>query len=280
MVFGSITKPLIDALLFPQKQSIMNVAELPSFEELHISLLEDGGPSDEGVQQTLPRRGSLSLLISQPTSTVHYFWRKFDDRYMRPMFGGRGFVPFVPSSPTGSHFSIGIYLLAHRDSEFDCAVVSCSLYIYHRKRSLKFLFLGLFTATIIINGGVICAFIAGKVLLEALILLSAVVPALTGYFFWVSKKGKAVADLSNLELFLFSSFIILFLTGFIQMFFPLGSTTAVAICGGIYAMIFSWYLLYDMEKLMKRFTYDEYIWASTQFYLDFLDIFPLTGLLS
>jgi hypothetical protein len=26
-------------------------------------------------------------------------WRKFDDRFMRPVFGGRGFVPFVPGSP-------------------------------------------------------------------------------------------------------------------------------------------------------------------------------------
>ncbi|XP_042475168.1 sodium/hydrogen exchanger 1-like [Macadamia integrifolia] len=98
VVFGSITKPLIDAL---QKPSNVNAAELPSFEELHIPLLEDGGPSDEGVQQTIPRRGSLSLLISHPTSTVHFFWRKFDDRFMRPVFGGRGFVPFVPGSPTG-----------------------------------------------------------------------------------------------------------------------------------------------------------------------------------
>ncbi|KAJ4955595.1 hypothetical protein NE237_012378 [Protea cynaroides] len=101
VVFGSITKPMIDALLFQQsKPSNTDASELPSFEELHISLLEDGGPVDEGSQREFPRRGSLSLLISHPTTTVHYFWRKFDDRYMRPVFGGRGFVPFVPGSPT------------------------------------------------------------------------------------------------------------------------------------------------------------------------------------
>jgi len=33
-----------------------------------------------------------------PTTTVHYFWRKFDDKFMRPVFGGRGFVPVVPGS--------------------------------------------------------------------------------------------------------------------------------------------------------------------------------------
>lgn len=34
-----------------------------------------------------------------PTTTVHYFWRKFDDKFMRPVFGGRGFVPVAPGSP-------------------------------------------------------------------------------------------------------------------------------------------------------------------------------------
>ncbi|XP_042518558.1 sodium/hydrogen exchanger 1-like [Macadamia integrifolia] len=104
IVFGSITKPLIEALLFQHsKQSNTDASENQSSEELHISLLENGLlPSEEGGHGTLTRRSSLSLLISYPTSTVHYFWRKFDDRFMRPMFGGRGFVPFVPSSPTGA----------------------------------------------------------------------------------------------------------------------------------------------------------------------------------
>jgi sodium/hydrogen exchanger 8 len=29
----------------------------------------------------------------------HHYWRKFDDGFMRPVFGGRG---FVPGSPTES----------------------------------------------------------------------------------------------------------------------------------------------------------------------------------
>ena len=36
-------------------------------------------------------------------SSVHRTWRKFDNAYMRPMFGGRGFVPhlsFVVSGET------------------------------------------------------------------------------------------------------------------------------------------------------------------------------------
>lgn len=34
-----------------------------------------------------------------PATTVHYFWRQFDDNFMRPIFGGWGFVPVVPGTP-------------------------------------------------------------------------------------------------------------------------------------------------------------------------------------
>lgn len=46
------------------------------------------------------RPSSLRALLSTPTHTVHRLWRKFDDSFMRPMFGGRGFVPVEPVSPS------------------------------------------------------------------------------------------------------------------------------------------------------------------------------------
>lgn len=56
--------------------------------------------------------------------------------------------------------------------------------------------------------------IAGKIVLEALILTSAVVSSLTGYTFWASKKGK---DFSFLGPFLFTSLFTLFLVGMMQV---------------------------------------------------------------
>lgn len=74
---------------------------MQSLEDLRILLLENGENTDQGSnQQAVPRASGLRLLISYPTTTVHYFWRKFDVKFVRPVFGGRGFVPFVPSSPT------------------------------------------------------------------------------------------------------------------------------------------------------------------------------------
>ncbi|XP_077240631.1 sodium/hydrogen exchanger 1-like isoform X2 [Tasmannia lanceolata] len=98
MVFGSITKPMIGALLFQRMRPGNPDSEPASLEDIHLLFLENG---DEECDLQLPKRSSLSLLIRHPTSTVHYFWRKFDDRFMRPVFGGRGFAPFVPGSPTG-----------------------------------------------------------------------------------------------------------------------------------------------------------------------------------
>lgn len=53
---------------------------------------------DMDSQETL-RPSSLRSLLATPTRSVHRFWRRFDDAYMRPMFGGRGFVPIHPGSP-------------------------------------------------------------------------------------------------------------------------------------------------------------------------------------
>nr|KYP74394.1 Sodium/hydrogen exchanger 2 [Cajanus cajan] len=90
VVFGSITKPLIEAVQ-PRhlKPSIFDSTDIP--EDLRLQLLENNVP-------IIQRRSRLSLLMSYPTTTVHYFWRKFDDKVMRPVFGGRGFVPSVPAS--------------------------------------------------------------------------------------------------------------------------------------------------------------------------------------
>ncbi|OVA20098.1 Na+/H+ exchanger [Macleaya cordata] len=97
VVFGSITKPLIECVLFGRKSDTPQPASL---EDIRLLFLDNGGPLDEMGQPILPRGSSIGLLMQYPASTVHYFWRKFDDKYMRPVFGGRGFVPVVPGSPT------------------------------------------------------------------------------------------------------------------------------------------------------------------------------------
>ncbi|KAA8536900.1 hypothetical protein F0562_029378 [Nyssa sinensis] len=103
VVFGSVTKPLIQAVQLRHVKSMTSdAADFASLEDLRLLFLENGEQSDNGNDQPAPKRSSFRLMMRYPTSTVHYFWRKFDDKFMRPVFGGRGFVPFVPSSPTGA----------------------------------------------------------------------------------------------------------------------------------------------------------------------------------
>lgn len=88
-------------LLRNAKPDVSDATDIPSLDDLRLLFIENGGPSEPGEdQQGVPKRNSLRLLITHPTWTVHYLWRQFDDRFMRPVFGGRGFVPFVPRSPT------------------------------------------------------------------------------------------------------------------------------------------------------------------------------------
>ncbi|KAL3538008.1 hypothetical protein ACH5RR_001374 [Cinchona calisaya] len=103
VVFGSVTNPLIQAVLLNNaKPSTSEENDFASFDDLRLMFLENGEPRDTSNGQSAPRRSNLELFIRYPTSTVHHLWRKFDDKFMRPVFGGRGFVPFVPGSPTSA----------------------------------------------------------------------------------------------------------------------------------------------------------------------------------
>lgn len=101
-VFGLMTKPLVRILLPPSKQTTSMISSEPSSpKSVIVPLLSNGHDSeaDKGSQHA-NRPTCLRMLLSIPSHTVHHYWRRFDDSFMRPVFGGRGFVPFVPGSPT------------------------------------------------------------------------------------------------------------------------------------------------------------------------------------
>lgn len=99
-VFGSVTKPLIEAVqLRHSKQAISDSTDY--HDELRLLFLESDASINETNDQPFQRRSSLSLMMRYPATTVHYYWRQFDDKFMRPIFGGRDFVPAVPGTPLG-----------------------------------------------------------------------------------------------------------------------------------------------------------------------------------
>jgi len=50
-------------------------------------LSSDEGASSSSIVLEQAKR-SLSMLLERPVHMVHIYWMKFDDRFMRPIFGG------------------------------------------------------------------------------------------------------------------------------------------------------------------------------------------------
>lgn len=56
------------------------------------------------------------------------------------------------------------------------------------------------------------------------------------------------------------------------MFFPMGKLGTM-IYGCIGAIIFSGFIIYDTDNLIKRYSYDEYVAAASALYLDIINLF-------
>ncbi|CAN1232986.1 Protein LIFEGUARD 4, partial [Linum perenne] len=175
--------------------------------------------------------------------------------------------------------------------------VLCPLYFYHQKHPVNYILLAIFTIAIAFSVGVTCAFTSGKIILESAILTTVVVVALTLYTFWAAKKGY---DFNFLGPFLFAALLVLMVFSFIQVcmqlfalithdhcmpsiwcltpwihmqiLFPLGKVS-VMIYGCFASIIFCGYIVYDTDNLIKRYSYDEYIWAAVSLYLDIINLF-------
>ncbi|EFJ21534.1 hypothetical protein SELMODRAFT_150230 [Selaginella moellendorffii] len=148
-------------------------------------------------------------------------------------------------------------------------ILLCVIHPYRQSHPINLILLGIFTVCLSLPVGISCAFTRGDIVLEALILTAAIGFGLTAYTYWAAKRGQ---DFSFLGPFLFVAVIILILWGLIQSFFPITSL-GTSIYAGIGALIFSAYIVYDTDNLIKRFDYDDYVWASIALYLDILNLF-------
>ncbi|XP_050216257.1 sodium/hydrogen exchanger 4 [Mercurialis annua] len=86
LVFGFLTKPLIYVILPHDETNHANHREekIPKNDE-RLPLLSLGESAATNLQRA---SDSLSMLIESPAYTIHYYWKKFDNAYMRPVFGG------------------------------------------------------------------------------------------------------------------------------------------------------------------------------------------------
>jgi FtsH-binding integral membrane protein len=79
-------------------------------------------------------------------------------------------------------------------------------------------------------------------------------------------------DFSGMAPFLFAGLCILMLAGIVQIFIPFseGFQLALAI-GGV--VIFSCYIILDTYLIFNRYSPEDYIMASVQLYMDFINLF-------
>lgn len=143
------------------------------------------------------------------------------------------------------------------------------LYCYRYNHPLNLGLLAVWTGCMSLMVGIACTAYSGAIVLEALVLTATVVLALTAYTFYASRKGQ---DFNFLGPMLFAGLMALVAWGFIQFFINPGPAGhfVFALIG---AMIFSMYIVYDTDNLIKRHSYDEYVWASVELYLDILNLF-------
>ncbi|XP_074314780.1 sodium/hydrogen exchanger 1-like [Silene latifolia] len=88
VVFGTLTKPLL-RLLVPSSTITTNIrvcSESSSPKSTTVPLLWNLRDSDAYMAHNIATKSTLSMLITKPTKTVHYYWRRFDRAYMRPFF--------------------------------------------------------------------------------------------------------------------------------------------------------------------------------------------------
>lgn len=102
--------------------------------------------------------------------------------------------------------------------------------------------------------------IIGKIVLEALILTSAVVLSLTGYTFWASKRGQ---DFSFLGPILFASLNVLILTGFLQVGLLVPNSFSVS----IYEVLFEFRESNNLILILKSLNsfYMSYLYVNSDF---------------
>ncbi|XP_033095809.1 protein lifeguard 4-like [Anneissia japonica] len=113
--------------------------------------------------------------------------------------------------------------------------------------------------------GTIVTFYDVDVVIQAVILTSAVTVALTMYTF------QSKRDFSSWGAGLFSVLLVLIVASIMQLFLQSEVMNLMIAIGG--AVIFSLFLIYDTHLLMHKLSPEEYILASINLYLDIINLF-------
>lgn len=140
-----------------------------------------------------------------------------------------------------------------------------ALHIKRRETPTNFILLAAFTVVQAYTVGVLVTFFDQTVVIQAFFLTAAVVIGLTAFTFQTKR------DFSNMGAALFSGLLILILGGMIQMMVGGELSDLGLAIGG--AVLFSFFIIFDTQMIMKRVSPEEYIIATIELYLDIINLF-------
>jgi protein lifeguard len=128
------------------------------------------------------------------------------------------------------------------------------------------LFLSGFTLLEAYTVALVVSFYEARIVIQALLLTLGIFFALTLF------ACQTKYDFTGLGPYLFGFLSGVIVFGFISMFFPFNSTMELVYSGGV-AILFSFYILYDTQNIMKNYHADEEVAAAMALYLDVLNLF-------
>jgi len=139
------------------------------------------------------------------------------------------------------------------------------VYIQRLNYPSNFLLLAVFTFFESLTIGTIVSFFDKVLVIQAIIITAVIVVGLTAYTFQTKR------DFSAMGAGLFAVLLILFAGGILQMFVRSPALELCLALGG--ALVFSLYLIYDTQQIMRQTSPEEYISAAIQIYLDITRLF-------
>jgi protein lifeguard len=128
------------------------------------------------------------------------------------------------------------------------------------------LFLAVFTGFEAYAVSVFTSFYESRIVLQAVVLTAGIFVALTLF------ACQTKYDFTSWRPYLFGALCSLVLFGFMAAFFPYNSTVEL-VYSGIAALIFSAYILFDTQRIMKHSHVEEEIAAAISLYLDIINLF-------
>jgi protein lifeguard len=148
------------------------------------------------------------------------------------------------------------------------AMVFMGLTYWKRKSyPTNLLFLAAFTALEAYAISVIVSLYDVAIVLNALVITAGVFVFLTAF------ACQTKYDFTGWAPYLFGALWGLVLFGFMAIFLPPFSSTGELIYGGLGALVFSGYILYDTQMVMRKFHVEEEIAAAISLYLDIINLF-------